>query len=132
MNLIYLWWLTLGALIGFLAEWIWDWIWFRGRRQALTTEIETRVPGRASPMTSKETSRGGIDFTRTTSGSVEVAASVRAGAGVALPSVAADEEAVLRKKRRSFTRSSSGSWIIAPGTRELPLSRSLHWYAKVT
>jgi predicted flap endonuclease-1-like 5' DNA nuclease len=43
MNPIFLWWLTLGALIGFLAEWAWDWLWFRARRQAVTTEVEARV-----------------------------------------------------------------------------------------
>lgn len=43
MNLIYLWWLTLGALIGFVAEWIWDWIWFRRRRQVVSVDVETQV-----------------------------------------------------------------------------------------
>jgi predicted flap endonuclease-1-like 5' DNA nuclease len=43
MNPIFLWWLTLGALIGFVAEWLWDWFWFRARRQAVSTDVETQV-----------------------------------------------------------------------------------------
>jgi predicted flap endonuclease-1-like 5' DNA nuclease len=43
MNLIFLWWLTLGALIGFVAAWIWDWLWFRARRRVVSTEVDTRV-----------------------------------------------------------------------------------------
>lgn len=38
----WLWWLTLGALIGFLAEWIWDWIWFRRREQTVSVDVETQ------------------------------------------------------------------------------------------
>lgn len=45
MNPIFLWWLTLGALIGFVAAWVWDWLWFRARRQAVSTEVETQVVG---------------------------------------------------------------------------------------
>ncbi|NWF79979.1 MAG: hypothetical protein HXY37_08005 [Chloroflexi bacterium] len=43
MNLIFLWWLTLGALIGFVAAWIWDWLWFRRRRQIVSLEVETQL-----------------------------------------------------------------------------------------
>ncbi len=45
MNPIFLWWLTLGAVIGFAAEWIWDWIWFRGRRRGVSVEAETQIFG---------------------------------------------------------------------------------------
>lgn len=44
----WLWWLTLGALIGFLAEWIWDWIWFRRRQQTVSTgsaDVDTQLRG---------------------------------------------------------------------------------------
>lgn len=43
MNLIFLWWLTLGALIGFVAAWVWDWLWFRRRRQIVSVEVETQL-----------------------------------------------------------------------------------------
>lgn len=43
MNPVFLWWLCLGALIGFVAEWIWDWIWFRRPRQVVSTVDETQV-----------------------------------------------------------------------------------------
>lgn len=43
MDLITLWWLTLGALIGFVAAWIWDWFWFRARRQVVSTEVDTQI-----------------------------------------------------------------------------------------
>ena len=45
MNPIFLWWLTLGAVIGFAAEWLWDWIWFRGRRRAVSVYVDTQVSG---------------------------------------------------------------------------------------
>ena len=45
MNPIFLWWLTLGAVIGFAAEWLWDWIWFRGRRRAVSVDVDTQVSG---------------------------------------------------------------------------------------
>ena len=45
MNPIFLWWLTLGAVIGFAAEWMWDWIWFRGRRRAVSVDVDTQVSG---------------------------------------------------------------------------------------
>jgi predicted flap endonuclease-1-like 5' DNA nuclease len=43
MNPVFLWWLTLGALIGFVAEWIWDWIWFRRRRQAVSADSTVQL-----------------------------------------------------------------------------------------
>lgn len=43
MNPIFLWWLTLGALIGFVAAWIWDWFWFRARRQVVSTDVDTQI-----------------------------------------------------------------------------------------
>jgi predicted flap endonuclease-1-like 5' DNA nuclease len=43
MNLIFLWWLTLGALIGFAAEWLWDWAWFRARRQVVSSQVDTSI-----------------------------------------------------------------------------------------
>jgi predicted flap endonuclease-1-like 5' DNA nuclease len=43
MNPIFLWWLTLGALIGFVLAWIWDWLWFRARRRAVSVDIDTQV-----------------------------------------------------------------------------------------
>lgn len=43
MNPVFLWWLSLGALIGFVAEWIWDWIWFRRSRQVVSAVDETQV-----------------------------------------------------------------------------------------
>ncbi|GAB4445430.1 MAG: hypothetical protein OHK0015_47680 [Chloroflexi bacterium OHK40] len=43
MNPIFLWWLTLGALIGFVLEWIWDWVWFRGRRRAVSVEVDSTI-----------------------------------------------------------------------------------------
>jgi predicted flap endonuclease-1-like 5' DNA nuclease/uncharacterized small protein (DUF1192 family) len=43
MNLVFLWWLCLGALIGFVAAWIWDWFWFRGRRQMVSVDVERQV-----------------------------------------------------------------------------------------
>ncbi len=43
MNPVFLWWLSLGALIGFVAEWIWDWIWFRRSRQVVTADTDVQV-----------------------------------------------------------------------------------------
>jgi predicted flap endonuclease-1-like 5' DNA nuclease len=43
MNPIFFWWLTLGALIGFVAAWVWDWLWFRARRRVVSTEVDTQV-----------------------------------------------------------------------------------------
>lgn len=43
MDPIFLWWLTLGALIGFVLAWIWDWLWFRARRRVVSTEVDTQL-----------------------------------------------------------------------------------------
>ncbi|NTU82727.1 MAG: hypothetical protein HGA45_25715 [Chloroflexales bacterium] len=43
MDLINLWWLCLGALIGWVVQWIWDWVWFRARRRSVSVEVETQV-----------------------------------------------------------------------------------------
>ncbi|HMQ31986.1 MAG TPA: helix-hairpin-helix domain-containing protein [Chloroflexaceae bacterium] len=43
MDLINLWWLCLGALIGWLVQWAWDWAWFRGRRRVVSVDVETQV-----------------------------------------------------------------------------------------
>jgi predicted flap endonuclease-1-like 5' DNA nuclease len=43
MNAVFLWWLTLGALIGFGAAWIWDWIYFRRPRQLASTADEGQI-----------------------------------------------------------------------------------------
>jgi predicted flap endonuclease-1-like 5' DNA nuclease len=43
MDPIFLWWLTLGALIGFVLAWIWDWFWFRARRRVVSTEVDTQI-----------------------------------------------------------------------------------------
>lgn len=43
MNLINLWWLCLGALIGWLVQWIWDWVWLRARRRTVSVDVETQV-----------------------------------------------------------------------------------------
>jgi predicted flap endonuclease-1-like 5' DNA nuclease len=43
MNLVNLWWLCLGALIGWLVQWIWDWMWFRARRRVVSVEVDSQV-----------------------------------------------------------------------------------------
>lgn len=43
MNLVSLWWLSLGALIGWIVQWIWDWMWFRARRQVVSVEVTSQI-----------------------------------------------------------------------------------------